>query len=157
MKVTDEYVFFWGGVFSQWYPCTFIIDDTNFNCAEQWMMLCKAKHFKDVDTAVKIMMAEDPYRQKMLGRSVKKFKINIWNNVAIDYVVSGNVAKFGQNPILLKHLLETENKIIVEASPNDRIWGIGLGEDDPKALDPTLWQGKNWLGISLMRARDMLR
>jgi len=102
------------------------------------------------------MDTSDPARQKKLGRLVKNFDEKVWNEQAIDIVKMGCFEKFNQNPEFKKKLLATGNRRIAEASPYDKIWGIGLGENDAAALDPDKWQGKNWLGIVLMHVRDRL-
>lgn len=71
--VTDEYVFFYGGIYSQWFPCEFVIFNQHYNCAEQFMMAQKAIMFKDIDTLNKILVSQDPYEQKQLGKQVKGF------------------------------------------------------------------------------------
>jgi ribA/ribD-fused uncharacterized protein len=157
MKITETLVLFWGGPFSQWYDADMMIDGNPYNCAEQWMMACKAIHFKDHDSLVKIMKTGEPSRQKSLGRMVKGFVPAEWDAVSRDYVTKGNMAKFSQHDDLKAILLGTGDKEIVEASPYDRLWGIGLGMDDPRSLDKTQWQGKNWLGECIMRVRTELR
>ncbi len=153
MKTTDKMVLFWGEHFSQWYPCYFEVDGKTYNCAEQYMMAEKALFFGDYDTYEKIMAADHPRKQKALGRMVKNFKAEDWALAAMDVVVKGNIAKF-KDPGLRSALLETGDREIVEASPYDTIWGIGLGENDPDALDKSKWQGTNWLGIALMKVRS---
>jgi ribA/ribD-fused uncharacterized protein len=68
-------------------------------------------------------------------------------------VIQGNLAKFSQNPLLERFLLETGTRVLVEAAPRDLIWGIGLGQNDPRAQDPATWQGLNLLGFALMEVR----
>jgi len=143
-------------IFSQWYPCNFIIDHNFFNCAEQWMMYSKALLFKDVEIAKKILETKEPRIQKELGRKVKFFDLSIWNEKAQKIVYQGNFAKFNQNEHLKKILLSTGNKILVEASPHDAIWGVGMSEDNPDILDPKKWKGTNWLGEVLMQVREDL-
>ena len=160
MKVTADFVFFWGSkeVFSQHYqPCSFEIGGIVFNSSEQWMMVCKARLFNDVASVKKILASTCPKEQKQLGREVRNFDKKIWEEKAIDFVVEGNVAKFGQNEHMKNILLDTGERVLVEASPYDKIWGIGLSENDSRALDPHQWQGSNWLGIALMKTRDVLR
>lgn len=156
MKITDEMVLFWDGPFSQWEPCNFVVNGIEYNCAEQYMMAEKARFFEDEETLNEIMDTDDPREQKRLGRLVEGFDENRWNEVAIEIVVKGNLAKFSQNPELKKILLDTESRILVEASPYDKIWGIGLRETDPRALDREQWLGTNWLGEALSQVRDTL-
>lgn len=154
----EQFTFFFSNkdIYSQWYPSTFIIDNIRFNCAEQWMMYSKAKLFKDKNTQQKILATKSPSKQKALGRTVKNFDETIWNKHARYFVYVGNLAKFTQNKELLDYLLSTKNTTLVEASPYDTIWGIGLSSSDKKAKDRTLWRGKNWLGETLTLLRDEL-
>lgn len=156
MKKTDKYYFFWNGPFSQWYKSEFTVDGITFVTAEQYMMYEKAKLFNDDEIAELILKTDNPSDQKILGRSVKNFDKDIWEKHAKDIVTKGNIAKFSQNEDLLSFMKTTKDLILVEASPYDRIWGIGLGEDDPDIEDESKWQGTNWLGECLMRAREVL-
>lgn len=152
-----EFIFFWSGIYSQWYRAKFKIKGVTYNCAEQFMMAEKAKFFGDEDARKAIMRASHPKIQKSLGRTIQNFDDAKWNNVKTEIVVEGNVAKFSQNKSLLDALLATENKILVEASPEDSIWGIGLTADHPSASDPPNWKGQNLLGFCLVEARKRLR
>lgn len=154
MKITDKYVLFWSGIYSQWDPCQFTIDGVTYNCCEQYMMAKKALLFKDKASYNAIMSTDNPKEQKAIGRKVKNFDTNLWNKFCREYVYEGNLAKFTQNPKLMDKLIKTGNREIVEGSPYDTIWGIGLKWDDPKALDKSQWQGSNWLGEAIMRVRD---
>lgn len=120
-------------------------------------MHMKALMFGDDEVASLIMKSKDPYEQKKLGREVRGFDKRLWDAKCKPIMVEGLVSKFSQDEYCKKTLLETNDKIIVEASPTDRIWGIGLAEDDPRALNKNTWRGTNWLGEVLMQARDKLR
>lgn len=144
---------FWGGVFSQWYKSSFKYGGIVFNCAEQAMMYHKAITFDDTQIALKILATSNPKEQKALGREVKNFDPDKWNKVAYDLVVDINYAKFTQNVELKDILIMTEGYDIVEASPYDKIWGVGMGEDDPDICDREKWKGKNKLGYALMDAK----
>lgn len=154
--MNDNFVFFYGGPFSQWYPSKFIIDGIEYNCAEQYMMAMKALLFGDRDIHSKIMASKNPKEQKAFGREVKNFNADKWNTICKTVVYEGSYAKFHKDP-LKKVLLATGNREIVEASPYDKIWGIGLGENDPLRFDKAKWSGTNWLGEALMRVREDLR
>lgn len=157
MRITDKYVFFWGEEFSQWHPCDFTDPyGVTYNCAEQYMMAGKAWVFQDGESYKKIMEARDPGVQKKLGRKVERFDHFKWEERAWDIVYMGNYLKFTQSKKLLKTLLDTDNKILVEASPYDKIWGIGLEENDERCLDRLEWEGKNWLGHALTRLKESL-
>ena len=147
--ITDEYVFFYGGIYSQWYPCEFTIFNNRYNCAEQFMMAQKAIMFKDIETYNKIMALSNPAEQKALGRTVKNFDKDQWELRCKDIVIAGNLGKFGQNADLKEQMLKTDSRKFVEASPVDRIWGIGLGLNNPLIFDKKNWQGTNWLGECL--------
>jgi ribA/ribD-fused uncharacterized protein len=154
----SAYTFFFteSSPFSQWYRCSFSVDAITFNCAEQFMMHGKAKLFDDADTAAKILAADHPRDHKALGRKVKDFDDAAWKRAREAIVLDGNRAKFTQNPELREALLATRGTTLVEASPYDKIWGIGLAATDPRAQDPTQWKGQNLLGQILTRLRDEL-
>lgn len=159
----EKFTFFWNGPFSQWYPSYFEIEEIEYNCAEQYMMAEKARLFGDEETLDMIMEAEDPKTQKKLGRLVEDFDQDEWEAIednghpyCWNVVWKGNVAKFNQNSYLLEELFATAGTILVEASPFDVIWGIGLREDDPLALDRDNWRGANWLGEVLTDVREHL-
>lgn len=159
---TEQFIFFWGGTFSNWAKNKFHIPlwkdgpGMDFNCVEQYMMAQKAHIFMDMDSLSKIMKAKEPFEQKALGRQVKNFSQPVWAKHARDVTYNGIYAKFSQ-PDMKEIILSTGNKCIVEASPFDKIWGIGLGIDDTKHIDNVLnWQGSNWLGQVTMRVRDDL-
>lgn len=152
----DEFIFFWGGFMSQWSPSPFTIGRLKFTCAEQWMMYNKAKVFCDTETAVLIMQSERPDVQKALGRGVANYNDDEWMETAYDVVVQGNRAKFGTIKEFNNQLRSTGNKILVEASPTDRRWGIGLREGAPGIEDPSNWKGENLLGKAIMQVRGEL-
>ncbi|HWB38087.1 MAG TPA: NADAR family protein [Rugosimonospora sp.] len=162
-----RYLLFWGhqpqrdgsvgpGCLSQWWSVEFVINDVRYPSAEHWMMVGKARLFGDDVIAERILATPDPGAVKALGRKVRGFDEDVWQRHRFDLVVAGNVAKFGQHPDLGRYLLATGTRILVEASPVDRVWGIGLAAADPRAEDPTQWRGLNLLGFALMRARTHL-
>jgi ribA/ribD-fused uncharacterized protein len=154
---TDELFFFWNGWPSQWYPARFTVGGVAYLCAEQFMMAEKARLFGDEATRAKILATGSPRDHKALGRKVKPFDEARWTAACREIVYQGSVAKFEQNPDLCALLLATGDRTLVEASPSDCIWGIGLAADDPRALVRSSWRGTNWLGEALMRAREELR
>lgn len=157
MRTTNKYVFFWGGIFSQWYLRNITIDGIIYNCCEQYMMHQKALLFGDVYTAQEILNEPVPALQKKLGRKVSNFDPIKWNSVAKDIVLKGNMAKFTQNADLKKLLLATDDKIMVEASPYDKIWGIGMHFDDCGIENPKNWKGTNWLGEVLNKVKENIK
>lgn len=150
----EQFTFFWHGPFSQWHGCTFTVDGVAYNCAEQYMMAQKATLFGDGDVHAKIMASMSPREQKALGRKVCHFDEHQWRCSARDIVYKGNWAKFTQNDDLKELLLASRGTTLVEASPFDTIWGIGLGAENPRAQDRKTWRGKNWLGEVLTRVRE---
>ena len=152
------YTFFFteASPFSQWYRCTFVVDGRTFGCAEQFMMHGKAMLFADPETAAKIVAADHPRDHKALGRKVHGFDDKAWRDARERIVKDGNRAKFTQNAELLALLLATRGTTLVEASPFDKIWGIGLAATDPRANDPAKWRGGNLLGKILTELRDEL-
>ncbi len=149
----EKFTFFWGGEFSQWYPSRFMIDGVIYNCAEQYMMAKKSELFNDWATYELIMNSSSPREQKALGRGVANFNPEIWNANCKRFVNEASIAKFSQNQNLLEVLMKTTGTTLVEASPEDKIWGIGLTHNDPKALNRTTWKGTNWLGEILTEVR----
>ncbi len=159
MKITESMVLFWGtrDIYSNWHPSPFVIDGVQYAHVEQYMMAEKARCFGDTQSEQAIMLATDPKDIKALGRGVRGYVDAKWAAVRLEAVTRACIAKFSQNEALGRQLLATGDKLIVEASPVDPIWGIGLGENDPRALDVQQWRGQNLLGIALMKARDALR
>jgi ribA/ribD-fused uncharacterized protein len=152
----SDFVFFWGGIFSQWYPSEFQVNGQWYMTAEQYMMAEKARLFNDNYALERILESPDPMVQKEWGRKVKNFDKTKWETVCKDIVYKGNYEKFTQDPSLMKALLNT-TKEIVEASPSDQIWGIGLKANNPLAWNKETWKGTNWLGEVLMKVRESLR
>jgi hypothetical protein len=150
----DKFTFFWSGPFSQWYKSNFYLNGRAYNCAEQFMMAEKARLFGDSKTESLILLSEDPREQKQLGRQVVNFNAVIWEQNCKSIVRMGNILKFEQNEDLRAQLLMTAKTLLVEASPYDKIWGIGLAENHPDAQDPTKWRGQNLLGEILTDIRD---
>lgn len=157
MTYKKGHVLFWGGVFSQWYQSPFIANSIRFDNAEQWMMWNKAVLFGDKEAAEKILRTSDPKRIKAIGRAVKNFDTKKWNAAAFDIVVEGSFHKFSQDTGLMDILVETGDDILVEASPYDNIWGVGMHSDDPDIFDQKKWKGTNLLGKALMVTRAKLR
>jgi ribA/ribD-fused uncharacterized protein len=118
------------------------------------MMAQKAELFNDPETLALILKAATPAAAKALGRQVRGFDDERWLAQRFAIVVRANAAKFGQNPALGEFLQKTGSAVIVEASPVDRVWGVGLAKADPQANDPNQWRGLNLLGFALMQVRD---
>ena len=144
-------------VFSQFWPCQFVLGGQRYIFAEQWMMASKARLFGDAEACQRILQATAPLVCKRIGRQVRGFDEGRWREHRMELVTVGNVAKFEQDPALAAYLLATGEEVLVEASPTDRIWGIGLGRDNADAKDPQRWRGQNLLGFALIRARSILR
>jgi ribA/ribD-fused uncharacterized protein len=165
LGVSLDFLFFWGhrpgrgitaSCFSQWYPAPFQQGGHQYATAEHYMMAEKARLFDDHQRLDEILACSDPDRAKALGRKVRGFDPTRWQAAAYDIVVAGNLAKFSQNPLLKQFLLSTHSKVLVEVSPVDAIWGIGLHRDDPRVSQPEQWQGSNLLGFALMEVRQRL-
>lgn len=161
------YTFFWGhrvtangGVgascMSQWFEADFEIEGDKYSSAEHYMMAEKARLFGDEEIRKKILQSKTPNEAKGLGRKIKSFDESKWCENRFDIVVRGNEAKFSQNPRLAHFLKSSSPNVLVEASPVDAIWGIGLHRDDPAAQNPEEWNGLNLLGFALMKVRDEL-
>lgn len=163
-----KFLHFWGhkaradgspgpGCLSQWWPSSFTVDGVTYATAEHWMMAGKARLFGDEAAKHRAVAAPHPKAAKAVGRQVRGFDEATWVARRFDLVVAGNVAKFGQDAALRAFLLGTNSRVLVEASPRDRIWGIGLAATDPRADDPAQWRGQNLLGFALMETRARLR
>lgn len=162
-----KFLFFWGhtarkenlvdqSCLSQWWPCIFNHDNVGYFSAEHYMMAEKARLFNDLSTLEKILGSRSPALAKKVGREVQNFDQEKWEQNRFEIVKRGNFLKFDQNKGLKNYLLSTNNRILVEASPVDALWGIGLAKDDPQAQNPFQWKGLNLLGFALMEVRDML-
>jgi len=163
-----DYLTFWGhtpaqpqvadkSCLSQWFPSSFHLGGVSYATAEHYMMAQKAALFGDRAVQARIVAADRPSEVKKLGREVAGFDAAIWADARAGIVFEGNLAKFSQKPALRKFLLSTGDRIIVEASPVDRIWGVGLAADNPRIADPAQWDGLNLLGFELMKVRAALR
>lgn len=161
-----KYIFFWGhqksksevtkSCFSQWYASPFTENGLVFQTAEHYMMYQKAILFGNNLLATRILTCTTPAEAKRMGREVTGFVDAVWNARRFEIVVQANTLKFGQNPELLQFLLNTQERILVEASPVDKIWGIGMAADHPDIAAPEKWSGLNLLGYALMTARHQL-
>ena len=161
-----KYVFFWGhkeadeavtkACLSQWYSSPFEYDGFVYKTAEHFMMVEKAKLFDDHEKIQEILKADDPGKVKSIGRSIQYFNQAVWDEHKVGIAVRGNFEKFRQNKKLEEFLVNTKQRVLVEASPVDKIWGVGLESKDPLIENPNDWQGRNLLGFSLMQARQQL-
>ncbi|MFI7418909.1 NADAR family protein [Nonomuraea sp. NPDC049684] len=162
-----RYLYFWGhrpprdggpgrGCLSQWWPVAFTEGGHTFASAEHYMMAHKAWLFGDDDSARRILLAATPGEAKKLGRTVRGFDEAVWAAHRLDIVTRASLAKFGAHRDLREFLIGTRAHVLVEASPLDRVWGIGLAADDERAASAATWRGLNLLGFALMAARDEL-
>ena len=162
-----NYLFFWGhkvskdnnvtkSCFSQWWKSSFVVEDVVYKTAEHWMMAKKAELFGDDEILKKILESLTPADAKKLGRKVKNFDPSVWDTNCSTIVSEGNYHKFSQNIKLKEFLLSSGSLVLVEASPVDKIWGIGMAENDEHVKNPRLWKGQNLLGFALMQVRDRL-
>jgi ribA/ribD-fused uncharacterized protein len=163
-----EYLPFWGhtpradgrlgpSCLSQWWPSPFVVGAVRYATAEHWMMAAKARLFGDPEAERLVLAAGHPAEAKSAGRLVRGFDERVWARERFGIVREGSVHKFGRDPALREFLLATGDRVLVEASPKDRIWGIGLAASDERAEDPARWRGPNLLGFALMAAREELR
>ncbi|MGX1931223.1 NADAR family protein [Flagellimonas sp. 2504JD4-2] len=166
-KIKIKFLFFWGhtpskdggigkSCFSQWWVAPFAVDGTIYKTAEHWMMAEKARLFNDHHNLNKILQSNSPMEAKKWGRRVEEFSQEQWNRNKYEIVKQGNLHKFSQNLGLKEFLLNTKNRVLVEASPRDRIWGIGMSQSNANAENPNLWRGENLLGFALIEVRDEL-
>lgn len=163
-----KYLHFWGhrprpdgrvgaSCLSQWWPSPFVVDGVTYATAEHWMMAGKARLFEDREAERRAVSAGHPSQAKAAGRLVRGFDEQTWQRERFAMVVEGSVHKFTAHDDLREFLLNTGDRVLVEASPVDRVWGIGLAANDKAAGDPARWRGPNLLGFALMEARDRLR
>ena len=164
----NKYVFFWGHqpskdgtitktCFSQWWISPFVVEGITYKTAEHWMMAKKAELFNDQEILEKIIQANSPAQAKKLGREVRNYVDSLWLENRYEIVKQGNFHKFSQNPDLKEFLINTKERILVEASPVDSIWGIGMATDHKDINNPEKWRGLNLLGFALMEVRDELK
>jgi ribA/ribD-fused uncharacterized protein len=174
----ESFTFFWEtkSPFSQWHKSTFegasslFINDEQkknllghdkdtlvFTSAEQFMMYHKAILFLDNEIASALLKETNASKIKKFGRQVRGFDEEVWAYFRSRVVYEGNKAKFSQNSDLMDALTNTMGTTLVEAAPNDKIWGIGLAEDNPRAQKRETWEGKNLLGeiLTLLRMEFM--
>ena len=163
-----KFLFFWGHqpnkdgsisktCFSQWWLSSFEVDKVIYKTAEHWMMARKAELFKDDEVLAKIIKANSPAEAKKLGREVRNYDDKLWLDNRYEIVKQGNYHKFSQNVDLKKFLINTNDRVLVEASPVDAIWGIGMAGDHKDVMNPKKWKGLNLLGFALMETRDELK
>jgi len=168
-NTNTDFVFFWkpGDIeyepeccFGQWQYSEFtaaLAEPVDFTCTEQYMMASKAQIFGDKEIEKEILETRDPKQMKSLGRKVRNFDPKVWDEIKYSIVLNGNYYKFAQNKTMRDILINTGDKVLVEASPLDTIWGIGFAESNPKAADPKSWRGLNLLGFALMEVRDEIK
>lgn len=172
-----DFLGFWGNkndtkeekTFSNFYKSKFTVDifknrQHTFECSEQYFMYRKAIEFEDYETAEKILAnGLSPSEYKSFGRMVKNYDDKKWNEIRYGVMIDGLRHKFNQNETLKQYLLKTGNKIIVEASPVDTIWGVGLAKVNKQGIpnniwkNPSKWNGQNFLGFALMELRDEIK
>jgi ribA/ribD-fused uncharacterized protein len=165
---TLKFIYFWGHInkynetvgkfcFSQWFESPFTVNNIKYKTSEHWMMAHKALLFGDRNNFDKIINSHKPGEAKELGRQVLGYDDQTWNEKKFDIVKLGNIHKFNQHPDFAEYLLKTENRILVEASPVDTIWGIGLSQDSKDIDNIYAWRGQNLLGFVLMETRSFLK
>ena len=161
-KAMDSYLLFYrekarDGFYSNFYPAQFDYAGKHYTSSEQYMMAQKAIMMNDLDAYAEIMAAKTPMAAKELGRKVRNYDEELWSSVRFQVVRRGVRAKFQQNRDFRAHLLDTGNRVLVEASPTDALWGVKMSADNPDIANPRLWKGQNQLGQVLMRVRADLR
>ncbi len=163
-----EFLFFWGhtpkqpgkidsSCLSQWFPRAFSAGGVTYSSAEHFMMAEKARLFGDEVALARVLAAPSAAEAKAIGREVRCYDDSRWASARFSAVTRGSIAKFSEDDDLRSFLLGTGDAVLVEASPRDQVWGIGLGAANANALDPRKWRGENLLGFALMEARGQLR
>lgn len=162
-----KYLCFWGHqpradgsigptCLSQWFEAPFTVDGVAYPTAEHFMMAEKARLFGDLAACDRVLAAATAGEAKKIGREVTPWDQDTWAAHRFDIVVRASVGKFASNAPLRAFLLGTKDRVLVEASPRDRIWGIGMGKNNPSAENPLEWRGLNLLGFALMEARAQI-
>lgn len=165
---TVKFLFFWGHqpakdgaitktCFSQWWESPFVVEGITYSTAEHWMMAQKAILFKDDAVFNKILKSKSAAEAKKLGREVRNYNDEVWLANRYEIVRQGNFYKFSQNPDLKEFLINTNERVLVEASSVDAIWGVGMASDHKDISNPEKWRGLNLLGFALMEVRDELK
>ena len=156
-RETDTHLYFLRGILSNFEKCYIKYKGHLFATTEQAFMWEKAVFFNDHESASKILKEENPAKAKKLGREVKNFDDSKWSKVCYEIMYKINYEKYFQNTRLKNILLNTDDKMIIEANPRDTRWAIGLSAEDDRVLDESQWQGENLLGKVLMQIRDELK
>lgn len=157
MRETSTHIYFWGSFLSNFYLCQLKDDKYSYNSSECYFMAKKAEYFNDQESLIKILNLKKPQEQKQVGKKVKGFNKELWEEVSYKIMLDGLRLKFTQNNELKNKLLATNNKTLVEGSPYDKKWGVGLKYDDDRILDESNWQGDNLLGKALMEIREEIK
>jgi len=160
MRVTNTHIYFWGSFLSNFIPkdLSIEVDGYKFNTSEQLFMYYKAKFFEDHDKALEIVTkGQEPWDAKRMGREVRGYDEEIWSEYREGAMYNAIINKFRSNDKLKQQLLDTGDKILVEGTPMDPIWGVMIKWDDDRILDEKNWKGQNLLGKVLMRVRNDLR
>ena len=163
MRITDKYVFFYKDWLSNYQKTSFIYTwagrKYEFSSTEKAFMFIKAKMFGDEAIAMQILITENPNECRKLGRMVKNYDEKVWDACRVQVFYDLNKAKYIQDGYLRRLLLDPkyDNKIFVEASPIDKIWGVGLDEKDPLIDDERNWKGENNLGKIITQIRNELK
>jgi ribA/ribD-fused uncharacterized protein len=165
---TIPFLFFWGhqpsgdgqitkSCLSQWWEAGFEVDGITYHTVEYWMMAEKARLFRDEKALANILASPTPAGAKEAGRLIQNFDPVIWDQHKVDIVIEGNRHKFTNHPALKTFLLDTGEQVLVEASPVDKVWGIGMAAEDPAVQNPLSWRGENLLGFCLMEVRTLVK
>ncbi len=157
-RITNTHAYFWNSIYSQWFnrPKLFQEDGIWYSTSEKYMMMKKAELMGDMDTWKKMKAIDNPRGIKALGREVKNWNETLWLENREPIVIQGNTLKFTQNRDLLEIMKNHKKLILVEGSPDDTIWGVGLHFDDDLILDEKNWKGLNLLGKDIMIVRDRI-
>lgn len=156
-KIEDEeFIFFYGkdAILSNYFPSKFIFEGIEFNCAEQYYHYRKADFFNDENKKQLILKETNPITQRRIGAIVCGYDDEAWHKICYEVMKQGLICKFDQNKELREYLTDTNNSTLVEASPTDLRWGIGMALYDKDLLDKAKWKGRNLLGKILMEIRE---
>lgn len=157
MRITDDYIFFYKDWLSNYQRTYFEYKDHEFTSTEQAFMYMKAMFFQDYESAINILDSKTPNDARLLGRKVKGYDDKKWSEVRYKIFYDLNLIKYTTDRKLQQMLLDSkfDGKIFVEASPIDRIWGIGISEDKDPEYKEHEW-GRNFLGKIITNIRNRI-
>ena len=155
-KMNEKYIAFHGehSPYSNFHYSPFVLNNTKYANAEQWIQHQKCLLFNNNDTANKILETDNPYEIKQLSRNITGFDKDTWRSKGYNICYKGVEAKFKQNESLFSMLKSTSSKRLIEAT-TDRLWGTGVAFRDANVLTEDKWYNLGWLSEMLQTIREL--